>query len=792
MLVSHFHWDREWYRTFEAYRARLVDAVDRVLDLLATDPGFHFLLDGQTRAARGLSRGSPRAARRARRAASRRAAGGRTVVRAARLAAALGRSARPQSAARPRAPRRRFGPVSRIGYVPDSFGHPAQLPQLFAGFGITAFVHWRGSGDEIDRIGTAYRWVAPDGSAVAATLLREGYFNAACLPRGRARRPRVALADVVARREDADTPVLLLNGFDHMPPDGHAGAVAEALARLTGTPVERGLLDHVVASPAATFRSVRGDLAGARLANLLPGVWSTRDDDQAREPALRDPARGLGGAVGRARASPRRSRRASRPAARLATTAARARRTTRSAAARLDAVAGDVAATARRGARARPRDGGAAARPARRARRPSAARRGRSSRRSRSSTRHRTSAPTWCACRSIPTLRCGCRSACRSSRRWPLAAAEGMGFEIDGRPARVVQSNDPARPRWLPDQEPLDLELVAADVPAFGCRRLRLGSAQPAAHQIDEGREIDCRGVHVHVADDGTPRRAPGRRGVSRPPRDRGPGRPGRHLRFRSRRSRSGHPSRLGVAAAMAASRRASPGLEIARTFMLPRGLDQSRTRRRTERALLTLWCEARVAPGVPRVDLTVRVDNTGGRSSPATPLPDRPAGDGVPCRHDVRRRGTHDGTTRRRRLDARRARHLRPPGLGECERADGRRARAPGGGGDGRRHHRHHPAPCRRLARALRPTEQAGAGWPGHADPGRTDARSARSPAVVARGRRSGGRPRRRAALLGIARRSGAAARPRGVTPGGGALVSRAVRAQARRGRATASWSGC
>ena len=47
LLVSHTHWDREWYRTFEAFRARLVDTVDRVLDLLAADPGWKFLLDGQ-------------------------------------------------------------------------------------------------------------------------------------------------------------------------------------------------------------------------------------------------------------------------------------------------------------------------------------------------------------------------------------------------------------------------------------------------------------------------------------------------------------------------------------------------------------------------------------------------------------------------------------------------------------------------------------------------------------------------------------------------------------------------
>ena len=47
IIVSHTHWDREWYRTFEAFRARLVDTVDRVLDQLDEDNGWRFLLDGQ-------------------------------------------------------------------------------------------------------------------------------------------------------------------------------------------------------------------------------------------------------------------------------------------------------------------------------------------------------------------------------------------------------------------------------------------------------------------------------------------------------------------------------------------------------------------------------------------------------------------------------------------------------------------------------------------------------------------------------------------------------------------------
>jgi len=47
-VVPHTHWDREWYATFEAVRARLVPLLDDLLDLLESDPGYaYFLLDGQ-------------------------------------------------------------------------------------------------------------------------------------------------------------------------------------------------------------------------------------------------------------------------------------------------------------------------------------------------------------------------------------------------------------------------------------------------------------------------------------------------------------------------------------------------------------------------------------------------------------------------------------------------------------------------------------------------------------------------------------------------------------------------
>ena len=48
-VVSHTHWDREWYFTREQFRLRLVDLIDHVLELLESEPRFrYFHLDGQT------------------------------------------------------------------------------------------------------------------------------------------------------------------------------------------------------------------------------------------------------------------------------------------------------------------------------------------------------------------------------------------------------------------------------------------------------------------------------------------------------------------------------------------------------------------------------------------------------------------------------------------------------------------------------------------------------------------------------------------------------------------------
>ena len=180
VIVPHTHWDREWYRTFEEFRYRLVHLLDRVLHLLETDPEFRcFTLDGQTIVLDDYFEVRPRARERVEKwvREGRLKVGpwhvlpdewlvsGEAILRNLRLgqerAAAVGGS-------------------MKLGYVPDQFGHVGQLPQIFESFGFRGAALWRGVGEDVNE--TSFDWQAPDGTRMFTVYLRNGYGNATQLP----------------------------------------------------------------------------------------------------------------------------------------------------------------------------------------------------------------------------------------------------------------------------------------------------------------------------------------------------------------------------------------------------------------------------------------------------------------------------------------------------------------------------------------------------------------------------------------------------------------------------------
>ena len=282
--MPHTHWDREWHVPFQAGRVRLVLLLDSVLDDLEDGRLACFWLDGQTTAVDDYLEVRPQAEERVRAAiaAGRLGIGpwavpmdefvvsAETIVR--NLEAGLTR--RTELGA--------TGPA--VGYVPDIFGHVAQLPQLLRRAGIDHAVVWRGVPGSIGAATTAFRWTAPDGSTVRTEYLFGSYANGRGLPSdGRALvdRARSWETEVGGRRVAG---LLLMNGGDQrLAEPWVTGVVAEANAvqnryAFEVSDLARWLEDERRAVPDVALPLWNGELRSAAAAPVLAGVISNRVD----------------------------------------------------------------------------------------------------------------------------------------------------------------------------------------------------------------------------------------------------------------------------------------------------------------------------------------------------------------------------------------------------------------------------------------------------------------------------------------------------------------------------------
>lgn len=280
-IIPHTHWDREWYEPHDVFRARLIPVIDRVLALLEEDGEFRFTLDGQTAMVEDYLAIRPENAERLRAAVTRGqlAVGpfailmdefccdGETMVRN------LERGIRAARA---------IGGETRVGYLPDMFGHAAQMPQILKGFGLTDAALWRGAPAAV---GTdAFRWRALDGSEIRVEYLWDGYGSALKLfdPPDRVDRLVAEYLRAHASRFCGRPPAGMY-GTDHMSPR------ADVLDLVRGHNVRHpearlvlATLGEVVASRShdavdlQALPVVDGELRSHARGNILPGVLSTR------------------------------------------------------------------------------------------------------------------------------------------------------------------------------------------------------------------------------------------------------------------------------------------------------------------------------------------------------------------------------------------------------------------------------------------------------------------------------------------------------------------------------------
>lgn len=287
VLVSHTHWDREWYLTFQQFRFKLVRLIDRLLEILDTTPDYaYFMLDGQTIVLEDYLEIRPeRAADLKRHIMSGRLLVGPWYILPDQFL--VSGEAHIQNMLRGQKIAAEFGGSMKVGYVPDPFGHISQMPQILRGSGIDSAVFWRGVGPKIHQI--EFIWEAPDGSVVDAIHLPNGYSTGLAFNAG----PDAAVRQVEATRpflidRAASGYVLFMNGDDHVEPSAALPQTIQTVKeRLAAKGQNYEFLHSTLPQYFEMVRATgvykrpetprhRGEFRDPQLAHMLPGVLSAR------------------------------------------------------------------------------------------------------------------------------------------------------------------------------------------------------------------------------------------------------------------------------------------------------------------------------------------------------------------------------------------------------------------------------------------------------------------------------------------------------------------------------------
>lgn len=161
-IISHTHWDREWYQTFQGYRKRLVYLIDQLIETMEKDNEYKFFhFDGQTIVLEDYLEIRPENKDRFKKLIKdgriiigpwyvmpdEFLVSGESLVKNINIGMDICDEYNADSL--------------KVGYVTDIFGHNNQFPQILKGFGINTALLYRGIGNYPK---DGFIWEAVDGS----------------------------------------------------------------------------------------------------------------------------------------------------------------------------------------------------------------------------------------------------------------------------------------------------------------------------------------------------------------------------------------------------------------------------------------------------------------------------------------------------------------------------------------------------------------------------------------------------------------------------------------------------
>jgi alpha-mannosidase len=175
-IITHTHWDREWFLTSEYTNEWLDDLFENLFTLIEQVSDYRYILDGQTLMIEDYVKQHPEK----RTLLQQKAQAGNFLI-GPYYGQIDWRVASEESLMRNIylgiTDAHQYGNLMSFGWLMDNFGHCSQSPQIHKLFGIDTVFVWRGPVFEHDHITSDFIWEGSDGSSVDGTYLMSGYRN---------------------------------------------------------------------------------------------------------------------------------------------------------------------------------------------------------------------------------------------------------------------------------------------------------------------------------------------------------------------------------------------------------------------------------------------------------------------------------------------------------------------------------------------------------------------------------------------------------------------------------------
>ncbi|WP_062351628.1 glycosyl hydrolase-related protein [Bacillus kwashiorkori] len=291
-ILNHTHWDREWYETFEEFRYKLRNGISFVMDLLDEGKLDNFFLDGQTIVLddfkevvdeteyekllsyikQGKIEVGPWYL-----LADEFLISGESVIKNLEIGMKEAK---------------KLNAVCNTGYLPDTFGHISQMPQILKGFQIDNALIFRGAiSDRLEN-----EWEGADGTSIFTIVLPlfEGYYQTF-----------LKHSDYVEKTKnylEANAPyltfgkALIMNGADHTFPSAD---LAERIHELKKAFPSIEFKQHVLSTyfdllkNQQPVRKIKGEQRDPSKIFILPGVYSSRSYLKNQNQLCEDQALGV-------------------------------------------------------------------------------------------------------------------------------------------------------------------------------------------------------------------------------------------------------------------------------------------------------------------------------------------------------------------------------------------------------------------------------------------------------------------------------------------------------------------